>query len=105
MVLGVDQVAVIVLADRELDPVDLAREQRRFHAGPGEDGRPELTSDLETLRRGEEHGLRDGYLPLPYLFAVVVERDVATLGKPFAGVRKLGPNLMLSGREPLLRVG
>ena len=81
--------AVVVVADGQLYPLDFAVEHGRFRIRPGQHGGAQLTPDLNAFGRRKDHRLRDQDFTLARFLPVVIQRDVAAFGKTSAGVSKL----------------
>ena len=94
--LRADKVIMVVLAEVDLHPVDLAGEGTGLAVVVGRDRRAALAADVCRLVGGKYHG--DGLLnaSFAHLPAVVVERDLAALGQAAAVVGKLHPHLVLA---------
>ena len=102
---GVDHVAVVVLAGGELDPFCLAGELGVVRRGVREHPGAELVADLGHFGRGEEHRLGERDLSFAGLLSVVVEGDRAALGEAAAVVGEFGTGLVLSGRDGAFGAG
>jgi hypothetical protein len=105
VVLRVDHVAVVVLADLELDPVELAGERAGVHVVVGGDGGPGLSADVEAFVGREDERLGGTHAAFADLLAVVVEGDSAALGVAAAVVGELDADLVGAGRDGLDGLG
>ena len=101
VVLRVGHVAVVVLADLELDPVELAGERAGVHVVVGGDGGPGLSADVG--REDERLGGTDA--AFADLLAVVAEGDSVALGVAAAVVGELDADLVGAGRDGLDGLG
>ena len=77
VVLRVDHVGVVVVADLELDPVDLAGEHTALHVILGGDRGPGLAANVQAFVGREDERLGRPHAALADLLAVHVQGDVA----------------------------
>ena len=94
--LGVDEVVVVVVAEVELDPGDLAGEPARVSGVVGRDRGAGLVADVGRLVGREDHRLGELDATGAHGCAVVVQRDAATLGQAAAVVGELHPQLVVA---------
>src|SRR6476469_665684 len=96
---GVDVVVVVVGAEVDLDPVDLAGESAGFGGVVGADGCAGFVADVGGFVAGEDHWLGGGDAAGADGVAVVVEGDVAAFGEAAAVVGELHADLVGAGGD------
>src|SRR4029453_7726262 len=102
---GVDEVVVIIFAEIDLHPVDLAGEPAAVHGVVGGNGGAGFVADIRCLVGGEDHRLGGSDAAGPDSCAVVVQGNVAALGQPAAVVGELHPHLVCAVRDRLVGLG
>ena len=93
-----DQMAVIVVADAQFHPLDLAVEHRILALCLGLHRCTKLAADIKAFGCREDHRLRDCHRPFANLVAVVEERNCAAFRQSAARIGKLHADLMLASR-------
>src|SRR6478609_7593463 len=101
-----DQVVGVlgVLAEVDLDPLDLPAERELVHREVVADRGAAVRAEVGGLVAREEHGYGRIDPALAHLAAVEVERGRAALPEAAAVVGELDPDLVLAGRDRVLAV-
>jgi hypothetical protein len=94
-----NRVVVVVAAEVELDPVDLAGEPAVLVGVVGSDGGAGFVADVGGLVGREDHRLGVLHPTGPDRLAVVVQGDVAAFGQPPAVVGELHAHLVGAGGD------